>query len=59
MSTLVHSLRMCVFVRVLGERNIINRYGVATSSRPLQIIGSFAEYCLFYRVLLQKRHILV
>jgi len=30
-------------------------YGVATVSRIDQIMVSFAEYCLFYRAVLQKR----
>jgi len=33
-------------------------YGVATISRLLKIIGSFAEYRIFYRALLQKRHMI-
>ena len=34
-------------------------HGVATISRLLKIKGSFAEYSLFYRALLHKRHIIL
>ena len=32
----------------------LSLYGLATISRLLKIMVSFAEYCLFYRALLQK-----
>ena len=49
------TLRICVDIQICVDILYINtyfRYGVATISRLLEIIVSFAEYCLFYRALL-------
>jgi len=43
-----------------GELALVNcRYGMATISRLLKLQVSFAEYSLFYKVLLQKKLALV
>jgi len=41
-----------------GSRNDF-KYGVATVSRIDKLYVSFAEYCLFYRALLQKKPIIL